>query len=1139
MNNPRHNPTIIAMDSNLHSNLWNPRGYNHVHPQAKDLIRICGSKGFKLCSPRGTPTFIRSTNIATTIDLLWANLTAIQLIEKSNVVTNNHSSDHQPIKTFLNLKGKTLEIKEPHRTMKLTNLKRDTFTQDIQKGLLGELASNTQQTKEKVDEDAEWVSSILKEAYFKQGKWVRMNTYKTKAWWDKSLLNPIVKERNRARRWMLLTRSMEAITCYQQWQQIFRTKVEELKRKHWRAFLADNGPNHAFDAFRFTKTVASGEVHPLRNIEGKLTNDKQEQTDLFFRMFAQAGTTVEDAEDTAIATDNNRPHRFEKITIDEIRTNIKQLPNKKSPGPDGIPNELIKIACEFIVNKLADLFNNCLTIGHFPTPWKKASTIIIQKTNKNDYSDPSAYRPIALLNTLSKLFERILNNRIMYWAHKTGAIAENHFGGRRGRNIEEAMILLDSWIKERWREGKVVAGLFLDVKSAYPAVHREKLVQILTQKQAPDYITAIIRSFLQFRYTELRLDDYKSQMRPLERGLPQGSPLSVTLYLLYNSELLDINSDPAEPNRLSIGYVDDITHLLAADTAPEATVGIEDLGRRTIEWGRKMGSEFDKKKTKFMLFNNPEGEQRQVKFGEEQLRPSSDTRWLGINLDSKLTYANHIKTIKSRADVTLAQINRICKKYFGISMKDTRTLIKAVLYTRILFGSILWLTTPTLTKIKPILEITYNKAARMVLGSLKSTPIIFLKRDSELKSVLATHIVRVHNFLLRLATKEEAHPTKVRTLRELREEPTSHPSSIHKLIRREKITNNISPEPELINLFPTKPWRKILPIRNIGATKEEAEKSVRQLVRNRTPQEVLVFTDGSDIPGIGKGAAAVAIPSDSTSTRHITNDTLATNFETELVGIKLAIELIRREIYARRDKGEQMGGVHILCDNQAALRKVADPTKPSTGQHLYLPTSNEMISLSNLVPIHLTWCPGHTGIEGNEKADSEAKKAASNPSTQRQPIPPSKAKIKQRILNENKPAHFTPEERKRLRVRSCPRKFNKALNSQEKAVTSTINQLRSEHVVLNKYLHRIGVRGDPLCDVCNQIESVRHFLSHCRRYKTQRKKMKTDLRHDRIRFNSDDMRGILDIPRAIAHITKFILDSNRFEHLQLYRKQKS
>ncbi|MBW0479808.1 hypothetical protein O181_019523 [Austropuccinia psidii MF-1] len=707
----------------------------------------------------------------------------------------------------------------------------------------------------------------------------------------------------------------------------------------------------------------------------------------------------------------------------------------------------------------------------------------------------------------------------MYWAHKTGAIADGHFGGRKGRNIEEAMILLDSWIKEKWRNGKVVTGLFLDVKSAYPAVHKEKLIQVLTQKRAPDYILAIIRSFLTMRHTELKLDDFKSQMKLLERGLPQGSPLSVTLYLLYNSELLDTDTDQAESNRLSIGYIDDVTHLIAADTMTEATSKMENLGRRTIEWGRKMGSEFDKKKTKFMLFTNGEVEQDQLTFGEERLNPVNSTRWLGITLDSKLNYAKHIDTIKPRSDSTLAQINRISNKYYGIGIGDTRTLIKAVLYTRLLFGSVLWLNTSTQNKVKPIFEKSYNKAARMIMGSLKSTPLIFLRRDSELMPILSTHIIRTHNMILRLATKEENHPVRARALKETHETVDSHPSAIHKLIQREKIKTNINPEPETIRTFPTKPWRRLLPIKHLNMTKEEATEKVKQLIRDSKSQDILIFTDGSDIPGKGKGAAAVAEPSGMTTMRHIADTTPATNFESELVGLKLAIELIRRELYLRREKNLSTGEIHILSDNQGALRKVANPTIPSTGQHLYLQISNDLLSLAQLALIHLTWCPGHRGIEGNEKADNEAKKAASDPSIRQQLIPPSKAYIKQRITKENKPVDFTPEEKRRLRVKNCPKKFNRALKTQEKAITSAVNQLRSEHVALNSYLHRIGARGSPLCDECNQIESVRHFLSHCRRYKTQRKRMKTGLRNDKIRFKSEDMRDTLDNPRAITHIS--------------------
>ncbi|MBW0476656.1 hypothetical protein O181_016371 [Austropuccinia psidii MF-1] len=155
---------------------------------------------------------------------------------------------------------------------------------------------------------------------------------------------------------------------------------------------------------------------------------------------------------------------------------------------------------------------------------------------------------------------------------------------------------------------------------------------------------------------------------------------------------------------------------------------------------------------------------------------------------------------------------------------------------------------------------------------------------------------------------------------------------------------------------------------------------------------------------------------------------------------------------------------------------------------------------------------------------------------QHQLIPPSKANIKQRITKENIPNDFTPEEKKRLWVRSRPKKFNKALSTQEKAITSAVNQLYSKHIALDSYLHQIGAQGSPICNDCNQIESVRHFLSHCRRYQAQRKRMKTDLRSDHIRFKSEDLRGILDNPRAIMHISRFLSELGRFEHLHLYRK---
>ncbi|MBW0511610.1 hypothetical protein O181_051325 [Austropuccinia psidii MF-1] len=89
-------PTIIMMDSNLHHPLWNPNKYTHTHAQARDLIKICGKKGFNLISPKHIPTFLGAVGRPTTIDLTWASYVTQNLQPVTQVQLNNHSSDHHP-----------------------------------------------------------------------------------------------------------------------------------------------------------------------------------------------------------------------------------------------------------------------------------------------------------------------------------------------------------------------------------------------------------------------------------------------------------------------------------------------------------------------------------------------------------------------------------------------------------------------------------------------------------------------------------------------------------------------------------------------------------------------------------------------------------------------------------------------------------------------------------------------------------------------------------------------------------------------------------------------------------------------------------------------------------------------------------
>ncbi|MBW0538728.1 hypothetical protein O181_078443 [Austropuccinia psidii MF-1] len=158
-------------------------------------------------------------------------------------------------------------------------------------------------------------------------------------------------------------------------------------------------------------------------------------------------------------------------------------------------------------------------------------------------------------------------------------------GGRPGRSIYNAFVILTSWIKAQWRKGKIVLGLFLDVSSAYPSVVSDRLIQILTEKECPPYLISIIKSFLNNRSTIMKLDSYLSDPIAIDRGLPQGSPLSVTLYLLYNSALLVDNLLTLDDQEISLGFVDNVAHLVADSTYDESLKKLHERGNLSLKWG--------------------------------------------------------------------------------------------------------------------------------------------------------------------------------------------------------------------------------------------------------------------------------------------------------------------------------------------------------------------------------------------------------------------------------------------------------------------------------------------------------------------------------------------------------------------------
>ncbi|MBW0546471.1 hypothetical protein O181_086186 [Austropuccinia psidii MF-1] len=302
-----------------------------------------------------------------------------------------------------------------------------------------------------------------------------------------------------------------------------------------------------------------------------------------------------------------------------------------------------------------------------------------------------------------------------------------------------------------------------------------------------------------------------------------------------------------------------------------------------------------------------------------------------------------------------------------------------------------------------------------------------------------------------------------------------------------------------VKLHPIPPWLPPLPLSNLGIDKDTARKKVLELLDASKTEDIMIFTNGSDIPNKGKGAAAIIEKENIIIKKHIPTTSKVTNYETELLGLILAIEAARRVITKRSINGEKLGTIYIFSNNQAAIKKSTNPFIPSTAQYLYLEIFHSIITLKKTTSIQLLWCPGHTGVTGNELADTEAKKAALDPTTSSFELKPSLTKLMQETVTEGIVNPFTEEEILRTKhLKSNPKVLTKEMNKLEKAQSSILNQLRSEHVGLNKYLKRIHLRGDPLCETCNRPESVNHFMTYCRRYKAQQKRMKYNLKKKKI-----------------------------------------
>ena len=149
---------------------------------------------------------------------------------------------------------------------------------------------------------------------------------------------------------------------------------------------------------------------------------------------------------------------------------VKFLKRGKAPGPDNIHNEVFKLGTTTsLYHHLARLFTSSIQLGYIPTAWKIATLRMLLKPDKPP-SLTTSYRPINLISSIMKLFERVIEQRLRTHLKHIGFINKHQSGFRRAKSTNDHLFRLSQFIIERFNRREHVVAAFLDVEKAFDNV---------------------------------------------------------------------------------------------------------------------------------------------------------------------------------------------------------------------------------------------------------------------------------------------------------------------------------------------------------------------------------------------------------------------------------------------------------------------------------------------------------------------------------------------------------------------------------------------------------------------------------------------------------------------------------------------
>ena len=533
-------------------------------------------------------------------------------------------------------------------------------------------------------------------------------------WWNEECQKQVTK-RARYRRTMQKNRTFENINNYKIQHRLTKKTIKNAKKEYW-IKAAEN--DNILDAYKRAKIYKRTNLNTqLVNNKGELIQNESTAATVIAKYFSKVGEANRETKIREVypRLQSKKELFNEKLNIEiskqEITNVMENLNLKKACGVDGINPFMIKFGGDANILLLFKLFNKVFSKSEFPEEWNRGEIIPIPKENTAKL-EVSKFRPICLLSNVSKFFEKIMTERLKLVIEEENWLPNFQNGFRSNRSTVDNLVILQQEIHAAFKNKEYMLTVFLDIKKAYDCVNRQILINIIKKKGIKGKILEYLKFFLGERFNRVKYREGLSTFIEFKNGMPQGSPLSPLLFNLYLADITKIIDKNISQ------FADDLVIWETGKNVDRIACKLNQKLKRLNKYMKNINLTISPEKSVAVLFNRKRSNQEcpELFIEGHTIKRENKAKYLGIIMDKRLNWSNHIKEIVSKANKRCRQLKSMVTKY-NLHQSIAITLYKGLIRPILEYGSEIWGDTCKTNKMK--LEAIEQRALTTALGVSK------------------------------------------------------------------------------------------------------------------------------------------------------------------------------------------------------------------------------------------------------------------------------------------------------------------------------------------------------------------------------------------------------------------------------------